>query len=95
MSGPTSPLAPLLEERKVVRNRLLKDSQMTKWLNEKAMGVKSVKAMGLNAEALEVIADWWCPHFAAATAIRIGVVRNEVQVNQKLLKVYHMCWYLG
>lgn len=75
------PLAPLLENRKVIRNRLLKDSQMTAWLNPRAVGVKSVKAMALNSEALEVVASWWCPNFPVATALRIGYVRPEAHVH--------------
>ena len=81
VGGVVGALAPMLEERKVIRNRVLKDSQITAWLNPKAVGVKSVKAMGLNSDALEVIANWWCPHFSIATALRIGYVRSEAHVH--------------
>lgn len=69
-----------LADLRLVRTRLVTDNQCTKWLNEKAVGIKSVKAMSLNASILEVVAKWRCPQFPYTTALRIGAVRPQVGV---------------
>ena len=77
-AGPAqSGLADMWESQQVIRNRLLHDKHFTAWVNDDAVGVKSVKAMSLNHVALEVLAKYWCPQHAAVTAVKIGVCRTE------------------
>ena len=69
-----------LADLRLVRTRLVSDGHFTGWINERAVGIKSVKAMSLNASILEVLAKWWCPQFDFTTALRIGAVRPQAGV---------------
>ena len=58
---------------------------LTRWLslpggvkNQLAIGVPSVKAMGMNAKALEVMAEWYVPYQTFPKTIPIDVMRREV-----------------
>ena len=74
-----SSLAYMWESQQVIRNRLFTGGHFTKWVNDDAVGVKSVKAMSLNHVALEVLARFWCPQFSAATAVKIDMCRDEAR----------------
>ena len=54
-------LARLLEETSELRRRILEKPEqvLTRWLNDRAVGVASVGAMKLNHLALETLARWW------------------------------------
>lgn len=81
LPGEVGCLAQRLEALKPVRNRMLTESKgyFTRWVNDEAIGVKSCKAMSLNACALEVAADWWCAQFPTmVTAAKIHPFREEV-----------------
>lgn len=68
------------EEEKVVRRRLRDKDRpyMTRWINDKAISVPSVKAMSLNDVALVCIAKWWCPSIGYPKAVPIDLLRAEV-----------------
>lgn len=56
---------------------------LTRWVtNPKtknvAIGIPSVKAMGLNVTALEKLAEWYCPVQPIAKCVNINVMRREV-----------------
>ena len=72
-----SSLAHMWESQQVVRNRLLTGGHFTRWVNDDAIGVKSVKAMSMNHVALEVLARFWCPQHSVAIAVKIDMCRKE------------------
>eukprot|EP00435_Cladocopium_sp_Y103_P060574 s934_g22.t1 len=69
------------EEEKVVRRRVRDKVRpyMTRWINDKAISVPSVKAMSLNDVALVCIAKWWCPSIGYPKAVPIDLLRAEVK----------------
>lgn len=74
-------LAAVLEGDQRIRNRLRSTGQVTQWLSDSAVGVKSCKAMALNHAPLELMALWWCPRNpAGVTAITIPMMRKEVWI---------------
>ena len=72
-------LAGLWEQQQSIRNRLLTEPHFTRWLNDDALGVKSVKAMSLNHVALEVMAEHLCPQSPYVLSAKIGFCRSEVR----------------
>ena len=79
LPGEAGSLSAALEAQHSLRQRMLRVGQLTQWLNDKAIGIKSVKAMALNHVALEVVADWWCRQYPTmVTAIKINEIRAEV-----------------
>ena len=72
-------LAAMLDDRPALRHRLLeKPAQiLTRWTNEKAVGLPSVKAMCLNHEALEVLASWWTEACPFVKTVPLDAVRDE------------------
>ena len=79
LPGEPGSLAAALEAQHSLRQRMLKVGQLTQWLNDQAIGIKSVKAMSLNHVALEVVADWWCRQYPTmVTALKITELRAEV-----------------
>lgn len=72
-------LAKRLESLECVRDRMLVgNGHVTTWPDEQTMGVKSVRAMALNAEILEVVALYWCPQWDHVKPLTIGLARQEV-----------------
>ena len=79
-------LAHLFEQEPSLRARMQdkKFPHLTRWLtlpgdkNQLAIGVPSVKAMGMNAKALELMAQWYVPHQSFPKTIPIDVMRREV-----------------
>ena len=69
-----------LEEEKVVRRRVRDKDRpyMTRWINDKAISVPSVKAMSLNDVALFCVAKWWCPSIGYPKAVPVDLLRTEV-----------------
>lgn len=84
---PTGGLGALWEERKRLRRRVKDENEpyATRWLNSKAIGVPSVKAMVMNAEALTDMAAWWCPSIPYAKTCGIELVRAEVGGQQQTI----------
>ena len=68
------------ENCKLLRRRSKEEKMpyMTRWLNEKAINVASVKAMVLNETALVCLAKVWCPLIEYPKAVPIGLLRKEV-----------------
>ena len=79
MDAANSSLAYMWESQQVIRNRLLTGAHFTRWVNDDAIGVKSVKAMSLNHVALEVLARFWCPQHPYPTAVKIDMCRKEAR----------------
>lgn len=77
-------LAGMLEELPSIRRALLRDHHphFTKWPNQNSVGVKSMKAMALNPDALLAGAHWWCPLTRYPRPLKIGL-RDEVGVEEK------------
>eukprot|EP00435_Cladocopium_sp_Y103_P066776 s166_g29.t1 len=61
-----------LQAQRLLRRRVQDEdeSHMTRWLNRKAVGVPSVKAMLLNSKALTALAEWWLP-FGGCAALKL------------------------
>ena len=77
-------LGSLWEDKKLLRRRVKEErSCMTRWLNDKAINVASVKAMVLNETALVCMAEWWCPRIPYPKAINIDSLRAEVGERNK------------
>lgn len=70
----------------MIRNRMLTGGNaqyFTRWVNDNAIGVKSVRAMTLNHIALETLAGWWCSQFPTmVTSVKINPLRDEVGVKE-------------
>ena len=68
------------EELRLLRRRVASEDEphMSRWVNRKAVGVPSVKAMVLNNEALVCMAKLWCPTQDYPKMMPIDVVRPEV-----------------
>ncbi len=77
---PVGTLGAMLEELPTIRRALLRDNHkhFTKWRNQNSVGVKSVKAMALNAEVLYCVAQFWCPQSTYPRPVQIGFLRDEV-----------------
>lgn len=67
------------EAQRLLRRRVQDEdeSHMTRWLNKRAVGVPSVKAMLLNSKALTCLAEWYCPTLDYPKSVPIDVLRNE------------------
>jgi hypothetical protein len=75
---PEGELAKVLENMSDVRTRILvAPGYFTQWLNDKAINVKSAKALGLNARVLEAVAEWWCPNFEYVKILTIDAARAK------------------
>lgn len=76
-------LAKILKEEPQVLRRLLTGSEgyMTRWPSQKSIGVKSVRAMALNATILTKMAEWWCAAHGKKKPITIDVCRAEARSN--------------
>lgn len=73
-------LALKLEALPSVRSQLLTGPGFfTRWPDAKTVGVKSVKAMSLNADVLEEIAMWWCDAFPHVKILDINTARREAR----------------
>lgn len=78
-------LAEKLEQDVHVRRRLLTGTEeeaarrtLTQWPDLKTVGVKSMKALALNARVLETIATWWTSyHVDHPVALKIDLMRQE------------------
>ena len=77
--GAVGCLARRLEENDVVRRRLLEKPEqiLTRWINPKAVGIASVKAMGKNQHALELLAEWWVHNQPVPKTVPIDRMREE------------------
>ena len=73
-------LARMIEESEQLRRLILEkpDQVLTRWVNERAVGVSSVAAMRLNHRALEVVALWWVERCAHVKTVPIDRMRDEV-----------------
>ena len=73
-------LARLIEESEPLRRRILEKPEqvLTRWVNERAVGVASVAAMRLNHRALEVVAKWWVERCDFPKTVPIDRMREEV-----------------
>ena len=78
-------LAGMLEEMPSIRRALLRDhhQHFTKWPDQNTVGVKSMKAMALNPDALLCVAHWWCPLTSYPRPLKIGPMREEVGLEEK------------
>ena len=67
------------ESQRLLRRRVKDEDEphMTRWLNKKAVGVPSVKAMLLNSKALTCLAEWYCPTMDYPKSVSIAVLLNE------------------
>ena len=81
MFPPPGALADALEAECSIRRALLSEGQnhLTRWPNKDAVGVKSVKAMALNPQALLRIAELWCPLTAYPRSVPVALMRDEVR----------------
>lgn len=70
-------LATALEADVVIRDAFREGPHASKWPGVLATGTQSVKAMALNARALEIIAEEWCPNSPYAKTVPIGFMRRE------------------
>ena len=82
-------LARILEADTFVRRRLLVGTDedaakrhITQWPNANSVGVKSMKALALNAHVLELLAKWWTSHYVHhPVAMTIDVMRREASAD--------------
>ena len=76
---PLGDLAKCLENNASVRARVMETEggQLTRWPNKNAVGLKSVKAMGLNSTALEVMAEWWVQWMDVPKPPGVDLMRRE------------------
>lgn len=82
-------LARALEGEASLRQRFQSEQEpyLTRWVNPKAIGVKSVAAMKLNARALELVASWWCPYMDSVKAVPIRLLRQEASGRLKHIAI--------
>ena len=73
-------LARLLEESSELRRRVLEKPEqvLTRWVNDRAIGVASVNAMKLNHLALETVAKWWVERCPYPKTVPVERMRDEV-----------------
>ena len=84
-SGPTGAylvggaLGAAWEAERLLRRRVQDEDEphLTRWLNKRATGVPSVKAMLLNTKALTCLAEWYCPTMDYPKSVPIDVLRSE------------------
>ena len=76
---PPFDLVKRLDETKSIRKRFLKQKNLLSWVNPEAVGVKSVKAMGLNHVLLEQVAEWWCPQWDHVKMYPIDLARSQAR----------------
>lgn len=85
---PEGQLARAWEAELSIRDGLRKREHFTDW-PVGATGVQSVKAMGLNPRALEVLATQWCPIVPYAKSVPIAFMRQEAwYANHLTLKAW-------
>ena len=66
-----------LEADRSIRESFRLHDRCTNWPDEKTVGIQSVKAMRLNARALEILAEHWCQKTPYAKTIPIDFMRRE------------------
>ena len=73
-------LARMIEDSECLRRLILEKPEqvLTRWVNERAVGVASVAAMRLNHRALEVVAKWWVERCDHPKTVPIDRMREEV-----------------
>lgn len=73
-------LAKAWEAEPILRQNVLDEKfpYMTRWVNEKAVGIPSVRAMALNFWALEVLARVWVPLQDSPKCVPVEYLRKEV-----------------
>lgn len=96
---PIGDLANVLEANKSVRAKIMEHplGQLTRWPCENTVGLKSVKAMGLNAAALTVFAGWWVKWEPDAPKCpSVDLMRREVHgcENQTIKNASNKGWLL-
>ena len=76
---PLGDLARLLESNSSVRERIIeaRNGQLTRWPSPTTVGIKSVKAMSLNATILEMIAEWWVGWVSTPKPPAVDLLRRE------------------
>ena len=77
-------LAEALESSDVVRRRILEppNQVLTRWVNDKAIGVSSVRAMALNTHALEITAKWWVERCPDPKTVPVDRMRKEAPFSE-------------
>ena len=53
------------------------EGHLTRWMNQKCMGVASCKHLALNQKAVEIVFKWWMEHTKVPQAPTIDPIRNE------------------
>ena len=76
---PLGDLARLLEANSGVRTRVMdaRNGQLTRWPSPTTVGIKSVKAMSLNANILEIMAEWWVGWVSTPKPPAVDLMRRE------------------
>ena len=82
---PVGALAKLIEANQTLRARVLEfnTGQLTRWPSPTTVGVKSVKAMSLNATLLEVVAEWWVQLMPVPKPPSVDLCRQEASFFKK------------
>ena len=68
-----------LEHDVTIRNRGRANGRITVWPDNQTIGVASMRAAGLNARALEIVASVWAGFSEQPVAIPIDFIRTEVR----------------
>ena len=72
-------LATAWERSRSIRERLLSPEHpfLSRWPNMNSVGVPSVKAMNMNSEVLQIMAEIWCPKRSFPKTMPIQLLRLE------------------
>ena len=71
-------LAQLWENKNSLRNRARAEKTLLLWPNKEAIGIPSIKAIKLNADALLCTIHWWTSRSDEPKTLPIDMIRSEV-----------------
>ena len=79
------PLSDLWERDLHIREMARSGSSLTRWANNRVVGVASTGAMALNIKVLEILAEWWACQCVLPQAVPINVIRKEASAGKHVM----------
>ena len=79
MAGPLPirPLAARFDDDTGMRNLMRQEGRLTRWMDEKCMGVPSCKHLALNQKPVEIVFRWWIEQTTVPKSPPIDPIRQE------------------
>lgn len=72
-------LAQIWENDVVLRRNARETGRLTRWKNDKVIGLASTEAMAYNTVALEHLATYWTAKVELPQAVPIDILRKEAR----------------